>query len=139
MGTPVPGVQAAVLERGSDGRAVVVDGRVHTVEDPHGEGELALPAFELACGNRARGELGGEVEQHQRDQRQPRELGHAAAAQTRSGVIGSCLTRPPTTRAIALAMAPGVGTVRGRRRVGSPVPRQRPPDPVPLRPPRRGR
>jgi acetyl-CoA synthetase len=42
MGTPVPGVEAAVLERGSDGRAVVVDGRVHTVEDPHGEGELAL-------------------------------------------------------------------------------------------------
>ena len=43
--------------------------------------------------------------------------GHSArpevAAQTRSGVIGSSRIRLPTTCAIALAIAPGVGTVGG--------------------------
>jgi acetyl-CoA synthetase len=37
-------VVATVLERGPDGRAVVIDGRVHAVEDPTGDGELALRA-----------------------------------------------------------------------------------------------
>ena len=41
------------------------------------------------------------------------EVSDADAAQTRSGVIGSCRTRAPRTRAIALAIAPGVGTVGG--------------------------
>lgn len=40
MGRPLPGVEAAVLERGPDGRARVEDGRVRVVED--GAGELAL-------------------------------------------------------------------------------------------------
>ena len=44
MGTPVPGVVATVLERGPDGRAMVSEGRVHGVEDPTGDGELALRA-----------------------------------------------------------------------------------------------
>ncbi|MFD8382310.1 acetate--CoA ligase [Streptomyces sp. NPDC059679] len=42
MGRPLPGVEAAVLSCGEDGRARVTDGRV-TVEDrPGAEGELAL-------------------------------------------------------------------------------------------------
>ncbi len=40
MGRPLPGVEAAVLERGPDGRARVEGGRVRVVED--GAGELAL-------------------------------------------------------------------------------------------------
>ncbi|MFE0918526.1 MULTISPECIES: acetate--CoA ligase [Streptomyces] len=42
MGRPLPGVEATVLERGEDGRALVVDGRVTEVHDPGIEGELAL-------------------------------------------------------------------------------------------------
>ncbi|MGZ6826050.1 MAG: acetate--CoA ligase [Mycobacteriales bacterium] len=43
MGRPVPGVEAAVLVRGEDGRALVTDGRVRRA--PAGEpGELALRA-----------------------------------------------------------------------------------------------
>ena len=44
MGRPLPGVRAAVLERGDDGRALVTDGRVRPVERPGAEGELALRA-----------------------------------------------------------------------------------------------
>lgn len=42
MGRPLPGVEATVLERGEDGRALVTDGRVREVETPGVEGELAL-------------------------------------------------------------------------------------------------
>ncbi|MFI9367052.1 AMP-binding protein [Kitasatospora sp. NPDC053057] len=42
MGRPLPGVEAAVLERGADGRALVTDGQVHELENPDDEGELAL-------------------------------------------------------------------------------------------------
>ncbi|MCX4637794.1 acetate--CoA ligase [Streptomyces sp. P9-2B-2] len=42
MGRPLPGVEAAVLERGDDGRARVTDGRVTVLEEPGREGELAL-------------------------------------------------------------------------------------------------
>ncbi|GGZ19886.1 acetate--CoA ligase [Streptomyces poonensis] len=43
MGRPLPGVTAAVLERGEDGRAKVTsDGHVHVLEEPDTEGELAL-------------------------------------------------------------------------------------------------
>ncbi|WP_460072906.1 acetate--CoA ligase [Streptomyces sp. YKOK-I1] len=42
MGRPLPGVEATVLERGEDGRALVVDGRVTEVGTPGVEGELAL-------------------------------------------------------------------------------------------------
>ncbi|WP_328724527.1 acetate--CoA ligase [Streptomyces sp. NBC_00259] len=42
MGRPLPGVEAAVLERGEDGRALITDGRVTLVENPDVEGELAL-------------------------------------------------------------------------------------------------
>ncbi len=42
MGRPVPGVVAALLERGEDGRARVVDGHVREVTEPGVEGELAL-------------------------------------------------------------------------------------------------
>ena len=43
MGRPLPGVEAAVLVRGEDGRAAVAaDGSVQPVEDPAQEGELAL-------------------------------------------------------------------------------------------------
>ncbi|MFI8458564.1 acetate--CoA ligase [Kitasatospora sp. NPDC085464] len=42
MGRPLPGVEAGLLERGPDGRALVADGRVREI-DVHGrEGELAL-------------------------------------------------------------------------------------------------
>jgi acetyl-CoA synthetase len=41
MGRPLPGVEAALLERGPDGQVVVHDGRVTEVEGA-GEGELAL-------------------------------------------------------------------------------------------------
>ena len=40
MGRPLPGVEAAVLARGPDGRAQVTDGEVRVIED--GAGELAL-------------------------------------------------------------------------------------------------
>ena len=42
MGRPLPGVEAAVLARGADGRAAVVDGRVQPLERPGETGELAL-------------------------------------------------------------------------------------------------
>ncbi|MFD8325542.1 acetate--CoA ligase [Streptomyces lydicus] len=42
MGRPLPGVEAAVLERGEDGRARVTDGRVTVLDRPDREGELAL-------------------------------------------------------------------------------------------------
>jgi acetyl-CoA synthetase len=44
MGRPVPGVEAAVLVRGEDGRAAVVDGHVRQVPDASTVGELALRA-----------------------------------------------------------------------------------------------
>jgi len=42
MGRPIPGVEVEVLERGVDGRAAVVDGRVRVLDDPHVVGELAI-------------------------------------------------------------------------------------------------
>ncbi len=42
MGRPLPGVTAAVLERGADGRASVVNGEVTVIDKPDVEGELAL-------------------------------------------------------------------------------------------------
>ncbi|TJZ59308.1 acetate--CoA ligase [Streptomyces piniterrae] len=42
MGRPLPGVEAAVLELGEDGRARLADGRVTVLENPDIEGELAL-------------------------------------------------------------------------------------------------
>ncbi|GAA2168858.1 acetate--CoA ligase [Pedococcus bigeumensis] len=42
MGRPMPGVTAAVLARGADGRAEVVDGHVRVSSDPDDIGELAL-------------------------------------------------------------------------------------------------
>ncbi|MFJ9712756.1 acetate--CoA ligase [Streptomyces sp. NPDC101234] len=42
MGRPLPGVEAAVLRRGEDGRAEVADGHVTVLEKPGAEGELAL-------------------------------------------------------------------------------------------------
>ncbi|MGW3361233.1 acetate--CoA ligase [Streptomyces bungoensis] len=42
MGRPLPGVEAAVLRRGEDGRAEVADGRVTALTEPGAEGELAL-------------------------------------------------------------------------------------------------
>jgi acetyl-CoA synthetase len=44
MGRPLPGVDAAVLARGADGRAAVVDGHVQLIEEPLVDGELALRA-----------------------------------------------------------------------------------------------
>jgi len=42
MGRPMPGVEAAVLARGDDGRALVEDGQVSVLTEPGAEGELAL-------------------------------------------------------------------------------------------------
>ncbi|MGG7569330.1 acetate--CoA ligase [Streptomyces sirii] len=42
MGRPLPGMEAAVLKRAEDGRALVADGRVTVLEQPDEEGELAL-------------------------------------------------------------------------------------------------
>ncbi|MGW5114263.1 acetate--CoA ligase [Streptomyces noursei] len=42
MGRPLPGVQATVLERGEDGRALITDGQVRQVQTPGVTGELAL-------------------------------------------------------------------------------------------------
>ncbi|WP_189295930.1 acetate--CoA ligase [Streptomyces cinerochromogenes] len=42
MGRPLPGVEAAVLRRGEDGRAEVTGGHVTVLEEPGVEGELAL-------------------------------------------------------------------------------------------------
>ena len=42
MGRPLPGVEAAILARGRDGRAEVHDGAVHVLDEPEADGELAL-------------------------------------------------------------------------------------------------
>ena len=42
MGRPVPGIEAAVLARGDDGRALVADGQVRVLTEPGVHGELAL-------------------------------------------------------------------------------------------------
>ncbi|HEX5366202.1 MAG TPA: acetate--CoA ligase [Acidimicrobiales bacterium] len=42
MGRPLPGVEAALLRRGPDGRAAVRDGAVEVVDEPGVDGELAL-------------------------------------------------------------------------------------------------
>lgn len=42
MGRPLPGVEAALLERGKDGRADVTEGRVRVITKAGVEGELAL-------------------------------------------------------------------------------------------------
>ncbi|MFE2476032.1 acetate--CoA ligase [Streptomyces sp. NPDC059389] len=42
MGRPLPGVEAALLERGEDGRAKVTGGRVRVITEAGVEGELAL-------------------------------------------------------------------------------------------------
>jgi acetyl-CoA synthetase len=42
MGRPLPGVTAALLERGDDGRAKVTGGKVGEITEPGTEGELAL-------------------------------------------------------------------------------------------------
>jgi acetyl-CoA synthetase len=42
MGKPLPGVEAALLKRGKDGRAAVTDGRVEVLTEPDTEGEIAL-------------------------------------------------------------------------------------------------
>jgi acetyl-CoA synthetase len=42
MGRPLPGVEAAVLERGDDGRAAVRDGAVEVIDEAGRDGELAL-------------------------------------------------------------------------------------------------
>ncbi|MGW3151370.1 acetate--CoA ligase [Streptomyces sp. NPDC001177] len=42
MGRPLPGVEAAVLRRGADGRVERTEGRVTVLEEPGVEGELAL-------------------------------------------------------------------------------------------------
>ena len=42
MGRPIPGLEIAVLARGSDGRAAVSQGRVHEVASPDMDGELAI-------------------------------------------------------------------------------------------------
>ncbi|MBU3865770.1 acetate--CoA ligase [Streptomyces sp. 4503] len=42
MGRPLPGVEAAVLTCGENGRALVTDGRVRVEDRPGAEGELAL-------------------------------------------------------------------------------------------------
>jgi acetyl-CoA synthetase len=42
MGRPLPGVTAALLERGTDGRAKVTGGKVREITEPGTDGELAL-------------------------------------------------------------------------------------------------
>jgi acetyl-CoA synthetase len=42
MGRPLPGVEAAILRRGPDGRAAVRDGAVDVIDEPDVDGELAL-------------------------------------------------------------------------------------------------
>jgi acetyl-CoA synthetase len=42
MGLPMPGIEVALLERGDDGRARIIDGEVRTIETPGVTGELAL-------------------------------------------------------------------------------------------------
>ena len=42
MGRPMPGIEAAILARGDDGRALVTDGEVRVLTEPGVDGELAL-------------------------------------------------------------------------------------------------
>jgi acetyl-CoA synthetase len=42
MGRPLPGIAAAILRRGPDGRAAVRDGEVEVIDEPDVDGELAL-------------------------------------------------------------------------------------------------
>ncbi|HEU5158390.1 MAG TPA: acetate--CoA ligase [Streptosporangiaceae bacterium] len=42
MGRPMPGVEAALVRRGPDGRALVTDGNVQVLTTPEAEGELVL-------------------------------------------------------------------------------------------------
>lgn len=42
MGRPLPGVDAAILRRGANGRAVVRGGRAEVIDEPDDAGELAL-------------------------------------------------------------------------------------------------
>jgi acetyl-CoA synthetase len=42
MGRPLPGIAAAILRRGPDGRAAVRDGEVEVIDEPDADGELAL-------------------------------------------------------------------------------------------------
>ncbi|SFJ88095.1 acetyl-CoA synthetase [Streptosporangium canum] len=42
MGRPLPGIDAVLLERGEDGRALVTDGHVRVIEEAGVDGELAL-------------------------------------------------------------------------------------------------
>jgi len=42
MGRVMPGIEAAILQQGPDGRALVVDGQVQVVDAPDTPGELAL-------------------------------------------------------------------------------------------------
>ena len=42
MGRPLPGIEVAIMARGADGRAVVRNGAVETIEQPGVDGELAL-------------------------------------------------------------------------------------------------
>ncbi|MET9885624.1 acetate--CoA ligase [Streptomyces sp. NPDC006430] len=42
MGRPLPGIEAALLERGEDGRVEITDGRVRVIGEADVEGELAL-------------------------------------------------------------------------------------------------
>ncbi len=58
MGRPVPGIEAAVVERDSNGRRVVVDGRPRFVTAPDTEGELAL---HVGWPSMFRGYLGDEA------------------------------------------------------------------------------
>ncbi|WP_406090525.1 acetate--CoA ligase [Streptomyces sp. NBC_01013] len=44
MGRPLPGVEAAVVACGEDGRAAVTDGHVQILQEPGAQGELALRA-----------------------------------------------------------------------------------------------
>jgi acetyl-CoA synthetase len=42
MGRPLPGIEVAILARGKDGRASVIDGQVELIDRPHVDGELAI-------------------------------------------------------------------------------------------------
>jgi acetyl-CoA synthetase len=42
MGRPLPGIEVALLARGTDGRAAVRDGAVEVIDEPDVDGELAL-------------------------------------------------------------------------------------------------
>jgi acetyl-CoA synthetase len=42
MGRPLPGIEVAILARGKDGRAAVIDGQVKLIDQPDVDGELAI-------------------------------------------------------------------------------------------------